>query len=247
MPFAPGYVVFAPDGKSLYATASPGEMRRGLRKIEFNPIRFADVPGSAEFNIYNVAVSAHGEKIFVSGVRSEQGGQICGVFELNVRDGSIRQVLQSSDCDFLSAWIYLSLSPGGERAVALHNKRLELLDFVNKTSQPIGGADFVLGAWAPDGKWIAAIDKSKQSELFLLDPNDLSRRRHLGTSGGVYWSPDSRYLFSLKQQLRCILGFGYLFSMETIEASTGKRAVVAGSQCEIQGGSFGWVDTDAVR
>ena len=156
LPFALGYVVFGPDGKSLYATGGfdPGkqnETRRGLLKIEFNPTRVSNVPGSLDFGIFGFAVSLREDKIIISGRHLEQGSQSCGVFELNLPGGDVRQVLQSGDCGYRSAWTDLSLSPSGEQAVALHNRRLELLDLMNGTSKSVG-SDFWTGAWAPNGK-----------------------------------------------------------------------------------------------
>ncbi len=250
LPFDPGYVAFSPDGKSLYATAAldptkPSDARTGLLKIEFNPTRVSNVPGSLEFVIFSVAVSGREDKLVISGRRLENGGPSCGVFELNLSDGDARQIFRSQDCDYLSAWNDLNLSPDGERALALHNRRLELLDLVTGTSRPIGPPEFRTGAWAPNGKWIAALDNSRPSQLFLIDPNNLSLRRRLGgTDGGVHWSPDSRYLLLFRNQLLC---WFYSYTIETLEISTGKRSVIPNSRCSIQGGASGWVDRANVR
>lgn len=91
LPFALGNVAFGPDGKTLYATVGfdgfdPGkqnETRRGLLKIEFNPTRVSDVPGTVEFgSFFSVAVAVREDKILISGERSEGDSRSCGVFEL---------------------------------------------------------------------------------------------------------------------------------------------------------------------
>lgn len=248
LPFAVGFVAFGPDGKSLYAAAGfdptqPNERRRGLLKIEFNPTRVTQVLGSLEFGILSLAISQHEDKIVISGRRVEGGSQTCGVFELSVPGGDVRRVVRSPDCNYRSTWTDLSLSPSGDQAVGLHNHGLELLDLAGGTSKSIG-SDFWTGAWAPDGKWIAALE-GKRSRLFLIDPSNISYRRCLGgTGGGVHWSPDSRYLLLFKDQLLC--GF-YFYSMETLEVATGKRSVVRSSRCKIEGGPSGWVDSGTVR
>jgi hypothetical protein len=246
-PFALGYVAFGPDGKALYATAGsdPGkqnEARRGLLKIEFNPTRVSNVPGSLEFGIFNMAVSRREDKIVISGLRLQEGSPSCGVFELTLPGGDVRQVLHIPDCEYRSGWTDLSLSPSGEQAVARHNYGLELINLVNGTIKVIG-AEFWTGAWAPDGKWIAALDN--KSQLFLIDPSNLSQRRRLGgTGGGVHWSPDSRYLLLFKDQLFCGI---YFYTIETLELATGKRSVVRSSRCKIMGGATGWVSSEAVK
>jgi hypothetical protein len=248
LPFVPWLVAFGPDGKSLYATVGfdprkEGDARRGLLKIEFNPSRVSEVPGSREFGISGLAVSVREDKIVISGGRLEKGSQNCGLFELTLPSGEARQVLQTPDCEYRSSWTDLSLSPSGEQAVGRHNGQLELIDFVNATSTVIG-AEFWTGAWAPNGKWIAAL-KGKQSQLFLIDPNNLSHRQMRGeTGGGVHWSPDSRYLLLFKDQLLC--GF-YFYTIETFEVATGKRSIIRSSRCKIEGGPSGWIANETVK
>jgi hypothetical protein len=235
LPFALGYVAFSPDGKSLYAATGLG---RGLWKIKFNPTHATSVPGSLEFGILSMAVSAHEDRIVISGFRRHNDRTDFGIFELTLPDGNARQVLRSPDLKPGSAWADLSISPNGERAVAIHKHQLELIDIIKGATQPIG-SDFWAGAWAPNGRWIAVL-AGKKSQLFLIDPANLSHRLSLGrVDGGVLWSPDSRYLLLTREQLFC--GF-YLYSLETLEIATGKRSLVRSSRCNIEGGAIGWVD-----
>jgi hypothetical protein len=213
-----------------------------LLKIEFNPTRVSNVPGSLDFDILSVAVSVHEDRIVISGIRREGGQRSCGVFELKLPGGDIRQALKSPGCDYRSLWTDLSLSPSGDQAVAFH-KGLELLDLVNGKSRSIG-AEFWTGAWAPNGKWIAAL-KGRKSQLFLIDPDDLLHHRPLGgTGGGLHWSPDSRYLLLFKDQLLC--GFNF-YTVETLEIATGKKSLIRSSRCNIEGGATGWVDSETVK
>jgi Tol biopolymer transport system component len=242
LPLALGYVAFSADGKSLYATAGfhRGNLdaSRGLMKIEFNPTRVTNVPGSLEFGILSMAVSAHEDRIVISGLRRHNDRTDFGIFELTLPDGNSWQVLQSPNLEPGSAWADLSISPNGERAVAIHKGQLQLIDVVNGVTQPIG-SDFWAGAWAPNGRWIAVL-AGKRSQLFLIDPADLSHRLSLGrVDGEVTWSPDSRYLLWPRERLFC--GF-YQYSLETLEIATGKRSSVRSSRCNIEGGAIGWVD-----
>ncbi len=236
LPLALGSTVFGPDGKSLYTTGfDTGKQSETLLKVEFNPIRVSTVPGSLGFTVSNFAVSEREDKVVISG-HYPPASRSCGVFELNLPGGDVRQVLESSNCTHRSTWSHLSLSPGGEQAVGLHHGQVELLDLANGTSRSLG-SDFWTASWAPDGKWIAAL-KGKQSKLFLIDPNDLTHRRYLGKTGrGVFWSPDSRYLLLDKNQLRC--GFTS-YSIEILEVATGKRTFIKSSHCKVEGGAMGW-------
>ncbi len=247
LPFAPAYVAFSADGKSLYATAGFDrgnlDAGRGLLKIEFNPTRATNVPGSVEFGILSLAVSAHEDRIVISGSRRHNDRTDFGIFELTLPDGNARQVLQSPDLEPGSAWAELSISPNGERAVAIRKRQLELIDTANGATQPIG-SDFRAGAWAPNGRWIAAL-AGKRPELFLIDAANLSHRVSLGrVDGGVMWSPDSRYLLLTREQLFCGVD---LYSLEILEIATGRRSLVRSSRCNIEGGAMGWVDNGITR
>jgi hypothetical protein len=75
----------------------PGaQFASGLVRIEFHPTRVTSVPGSrglGDFAIRAYAISARQDKIVISGIH--RGGQrTCGIFELSLAAGSIRQVTE---------------------------------------------------------------------------------------------------------------------------------------------------------
>jgi hypothetical protein len=77
-----------------------------------------------------LAISKNEDRILVSGVHE----RMRGLFELTLPDGTLRMILQT-DRDPKSGWGHVSLSPDGERVVARHNSRLELIDIVHVHSR----------------------------------------------------------------------------------------------------------------
>jgi Tol biopolymer transport system component len=262
LPFHLYNVTFAPDGKSLYgvvAESVESNVERdapGLSRIEFNPTRVSPVLGTTGFAIRSYAFSSRQDKLVISGSVSKANERRCGVFEILVSYGTIRQVL-SSDCHNPPTWDNLSLSSDGEEAIATtgSNKddlHLEQIDLVQGTIKSVGG-DFWMGVLSPDGKWIIARDRSPRADkIFLIDTADFSNIRAF--AGGVKltptWSPDSRYLLLWKDYLfRCGIypvDLGTPATLETLDIQTGKRSVVSSSKCQINGGPTGWVSHELV-
>jgi Tol biopolymer transport system component len=256
LPFRLSGVMFAADGKSVYGVNTSGENGiyqnlPGLSRIGFNPTRIAPVPGTAPFLITTFAVSAREDKLVISGSRSGPDAGGCGVFEIALPAGNVRQVLKS-DC----SWDMLSLSPDGVQAIARvgsntdHDLRLELIDLIRGTTKSLASG-FWIGVWSPDGKWIAALGNGDH-KIFLMDAHDLSKRRLLGTTAirQPEWSPDSRYLLLRKYALfKC--GF-YIdidppATLEMLDIRTGKRSTIRSSDCQLQFGSTGWVSKEIAK
>jgi hypothetical protein len=243
LPFPLGHFAIVSGGAALYGEAgleTPGARPSpGLFKIEFNPTRVRPVPGSIGFrSSFGLAVSAHQDKLLISGSYSNGSSTTCGVFELAIGDGAIRQVLQSPDCRRASARTDLSLSPDGKQAVAIHNRSLELIDLVHRSVKPLGEG-FYKAAWSPNGMWIAALEYSQQQRTILLDTSSFTQRRTLGTSE-LSWSPDSRYLLALKWQVLC---GPEIYTLEAIDVETGKSSIVESSRCRLVGGVPVWVSS----
>ncbi len=245
LPFRLHTAMFGPDGKSIYGVAiadraDVARYKSGLVRVEFNPTRISPVPGAGGASIRSFAVSSRQDKIVISG---NLGQGNCGVFEILLSGGNVRQVLHT-DCLHSRSWDDLSLSPNGEQAIATfgsnidRNLHLEMIDLVHGTTRSLGG-EFVIGAWSPDGKWIVVREGGPRDQLFLMDATDFSRRRSLG--GAVVlmpaWSPDSRYLLLWK---------GYLFrcgiyadleppaTLETLDVQSGKRSTIRVSAARLR-------------
>jgi hypothetical protein len=194
LPFRLSGVMFAADGKSAYGFNASGENGiyrnlPGLAKIEFNPTRLTPVLGTIPFVfIKSLAISARQDKLVISGNRLDSDGRRCGVFEILLPAGNVRQILKS-DCRYQWAWDKFSLSPDGAQAIATvgsntdHDLHLELIDLVRGTARSFGRG-FRVGVWSPDGNWIAALGNGNH-KLFLMDAHDLSKRRSLGSASAI--------------------------------------------------------------
>jgi len=234
LPFAIGPFAYSPDGRALYAKV----LRFGtcgLFRIEFSPTRATPIPGSETVGVGSLAVTQRGDKLVIAG---GQRGAPCSIFEFVLASGAVRKLISASPCDpmkITTHWGHLSVAPDGNRATALRNHRLELIDFSKGTAAAIPG-EFVLGTWSPDGKWLAAV-KSGSDTTFLLDSTTLRQRRVVGPTLLV-WSPDSRYLLADKRRTLCGL---YAATLEVVDVETGARTEIASSRCRVDRNTVGWV------
>jgi hypothetical protein len=105
LPFPLGVFTFNSDGGSLYADdmddilamLNPKYPRRaGLFKIDLNPVHVAAVPGSSSFVFHEIVTSANGDGVLIS---AGQFGGVCGIFKLNIPDGSARLIVKAPSCD----------------------------------------------------------------------------------------------------------------------------------------------------
>jgi len=251
LPFRLTSATFAPDGKSLYAITNDNQGQGSISKIEFNPIRVTVMASLEGIITRSFAVSSHQDKVVVSGDRLNAGQRSCGVFEILLPQGAAKQ-LASSNCRDQWRWDNLSLSPDAEQGVVTagsnrnRDLHLELLDLAHGTVRSLG-SDVYIGVWSPDGKWIVARANGNGDKLFLIDANDVSRRRPLG-HGEVMapaWSPDSRYLLLWKD---CgSPGPDSTATLETLDIQSGKRTAVLSSRCQIYHGTTGWMSEEIAR
>lgn len=239
IPFPLGHLAYSPDGRALYASALDplnGQGPRGLFRIELSPFRVVPVAGSSVLGFDGFALTADQKKIVVAG-----GGMAtpCGIFGLDLRDGSVKTIVFGSPCDPLNPlahWGDFSLSPDGRRATAFRYHHLELIDLVTAKVTVLEGLEF--GSWSPDGKWLAVMREGSEDTV-LLDARTLSRRRSIGRTS-LRWSPDSRYLLNEKFPLLC--GLGEIGTLETVDVNTGVRREIASSRCQINMATLGWVN-----
>lgn len=241
LPFPSGALTYSPSGKALFAAELylPGRpFMPGIFKIEFNPTRFQRIRGSEELAANSLALTRDEGKIIVAGSGK---GEPCAIFELDPGTGKIRTVFRVPNCDPfnpLAHWGQLSVSPGGERATALRNHHLETIDLL--TGRIAATPDnLVLGAWSPDGNWLAG-QESGSGQTLLLDTRTLQSNRRIGPTG-LQWSPDSRYLLSAGGNLTCGLEFG---TLSLVDVNTDKRFEIASSKCRIYMNTVGWISSD---
>lgn len=237
LPFPLGPLTYSPDGKALYATDLNNTLNRGVHsapglfKIEISPTRVASVPGLGGFGISGVAIPADQDEIVISGGR--QG--MCGIYKLSLPDGNLTNIVEAPCAAPLGVWQDLSLSPDGVRATAVRNHHLELIDLIHRNVE-IMPDNLALGAWSPDGKWLAAM-RNGGEDTILLDARTLEQRRVIGNTD-LKWSPDSRYLLARRGQLAC---GPYAATLEIVDIETGRRTSIASSRCRIDRGTLGWV------
>jgi DNA-binding beta-propeller fold protein YncE len=260
LPFVPRLVAFSPKGNAVYAIKPRGVDRQNVSaivKIEFHPTRVNRVWESLDLEISSFAVSMREDKLVIAGRPRNRAERTCGLFEISLPGEKVRRILESSDCRNGAPWDEISLSPDGERAVAADGRDLELIDLANGTVKSLG-SEFSTGtlragaSWSPDGKRIAVMESANAGRVFLLEPSDLSRQRALHSGYHQMtpvWSPDSRYLVRSRLQLRCGISFDEdpPFTLEIVDVESGKRALIRGSSCKMEGGSTGWLSTDLVR
>lgn len=237
--FPLGRLVYATDGKSIYTTARVFGTRWGIAKLEFLPTRSTPLLGSSGVDdVHSFAVSTREEKIVFSGRYNNGEDMGCGLFELVLATQRISKVFEGTpDCGYVSAWLHISLSPDGLRAVAVRKHRVELIDLVTGATKSLGDG-FSEAAWSPDGHWIAAFEDGSQEKAVLIQTEGLSNRRMLKTSG-VQWSPDSKYLLGFRGG-GCGL-FAYSGSLEMVDILSGKRTTIKSSKCKVNQSTTGWV------
>ena len=114
---------------------------------------------------------------------------------------------------------------------------MELIDLTNGviTAFP---PDLELGAWSPDGRWLAAIDW-KKGRTVLMDAVTPKPQRVLRTSDAD-WSPDSHYLLGVKTSFFC---GAYAGTFEATNVETGKAVTISSSHCEVTRGGTGWLSS----
>ncbi len=246
LPVTLGSATFSPDGKSMYGAAHGSPDRtvriRGIVRVELKTAQVTPVPDTNDFDAWSLAISPDERHLVVSGSRGLGAGRKCGVFQITLPSGASKQILTTSNCNIQAAWTKLSVSPDGHRLLALHGGRYELISLEGGPTQRMDDK-YWMAMWSPDGKRIAALSDYEPAKLLLLDASDLSRTRELGSvDGGLYWSPDSRFLLLYKDQLSC--GPSETYSMEILDIQTGERTVPKNSHCAISGGLGGWVSSE---
>jgi hypothetical protein len=232
----------APGGRVLYASPSLGPNvlqppAPGLFAVDLRAVGKTLLQGSSEFVFpTSMAVSSDEKKLLVSGAAMVDGKASCGVYEFVPATGGVRKIVSAVSCQREEAWSSLSFSNDGSHATAIHWKRLEVIDLSSGEMATVGDA-FYGAAWSPDGKWIAAREYSGQLRTVILDARTFTRVRTL-EDAEMLWSPDSRYLLSVRQLRSCVLEF---YTLVRIDIQSGRSNPIDSSRCKAAGGQAAWV------
>jgi Tol biopolymer transport system component len=239
-----GFTRYSHDGASLYTVYTYAESERSeIQKVDIRTGRTAKWLAIAGFTaVVGLAISQDESRLVISGRYQQATGVVCGVFEIErERNDAPRLLFREEGCDLIRSWNNPSFSPDGNRVVAWKGSSgvVDLIDLDTGGFKVIGrGAQ---STWSPDGKWIAVVGWER-SHVLLLDPNDPSRTRDLGSTDGLTltWSPDSQYLLLWNAELRC-MSFGYWGSLELADIQSGQRTVIQSSRCKVNNSTGGWV------
>jgi hypothetical protein len=271
------WVAFAPGGRALYATgwrrgqlAAPlrnqPNVREallpipGLLRIELGPsLIVTTVPGSTSFSdISNFAVSPKEDVVVLSGRR--QGGRTCGVYELTLKSGANRPLVESADCH-VAPWDRVALTPSAERAIVRTVPEVDRVGRILRSSQGLVEIDLAALAvapfrqypgfpqWSPDGKSVAWEEQNgNRWSVALANGKEASQPRRIASfTGGavpISWSPDSRYLLFAGGDPACgsPARSGMLVQIDT---ANGESSTVPGSECRFSSVTVGWVSLTA--
>jgi WD40 repeat protein len=222
----------SPDGRALYGACTP---YRDQEK-DGDPIRIA----ACKLDLYTGATTTLSGTVRDLGRdRANPPPQVAQVLAL-LPDGNLTFISLPWDGQ---PWQDFSLSLDGERAVGIHDRRLQLIDLVHGTTRPLGDELFI-AAWSPDGKWLACVENGENGRTILMDAATLSPQRVLGNSE-LDWSPDSHYLLGMKRSDGCI--FTEAGTLEAIDIQSGKRTTIRSSRCQVDTATTGWVRCDISR
>ena len=240
LPISSGPYVLSSDGEAVYGGASLGRGGVALVRIDLKSLRITEIPGSSAFGFRgSMAVSSTLNVAVISGHLRVGGRTECGVFELNLSTGLVRSVLKTLECSDAVSRTDLSLSPDGKRAVAIHNRRLEVLDMVSGEVRNLGDG-YLTAAWAPNNKWIAAgLYSSLNASMRIFDSRTLAITKTLPSSTVLRaaWSPDSQYLLARRLDAGCGPD---RYTYEAFNVMNGSRSMISSSRCKVTGNDLGW-------
>lgn len=257
--FPDAYIVYGDDGKTIYGWV-PGTT--GIFKLNLATYKRTLVPGTemlgwkglpfAQFTV------SERHDLLVSFRRDFVEEKGCGLYSFSLSTGQPREIRRETPCR--TQLSDLALSPDGKSMLAVERPgvaggfQLDVVDLASGSIAPIS-PKYEHAQWAPNGQWVAAEETIAErnptaSRLVLLDPINFKFRRSLGEAPHrpkFAWSPDSRFLLIPKPQVSCSLYFPDVSSLQTIEVTTGRKAIIGSSRCRFGGGSVGWISAEVYR
>lgn len=227
-------LVYSTNGRSLWGH-SKDPYATGILKLTFHPTSVTTVPHTEAMRVASLAVNPAEDTLVISGSDPGSGSSACGIFELKLPGGEVRQVVRNASCEYAHSWVRLSLSPDSKHLVAYRKPELEVIDLASGAVRSLSGS-YIAGAWSPDGKWLAVLNGGEGHRTVLLDSMTFKEERSFGETN-VEWSPDSRFLLGARGQL-CP---PYWSSLVAVDVHTGRETLVPGSRCKVNLNTIGWV------
>lgn len=240
-------IAFGPEGRSLYVQTPGPSGYSGVRKLDFRPTRWAEVPGTADLGLVRCMAIPDPTRLLL--IVSPGPLKELRTFEVSPDTGERRQLPIVGPFVCMDPGLgnpHGFLSPDGKRSVINAGKQAQVLTIesggVQLIEQSSPGTHWT---WSPDGKWLAGI---VNDNVILVDSENTSGSRNLGASGDgpITWSPDSTRLLIVTGQMSCIptvVGR----SLQILDVGTGKREAVRGSHCRIVNGTVGWMDREIAK
>jgi hypothetical protein len=251
MPIIVNFVTFGPQGRVIYASASdqtgPTSFRskRGVYRIEVKQGRLtaALVPGSEDCVVLgHIFVSRDERSVVFRGTTGKLGGRTePGVLRLQVPKGQVSPI-KAPDGGRLQ-WV-LDVAPDGSEFIIPSEPPSEgpiRIWNPEKAQQILIPGSIESVSYSRDGERIAAVEVMGDGHrrTVIIQRQDPTRRRVLVPDGGrsLVWSPDSRFLLSVK-----VLPWltGGCLALETIDADSGIRRTINRSRC-MATDEFGWM------
>jgi hypothetical protein len=170
---ASGPFSYSADGRALYGacTPYPDNKKLAVCKVDLLTGSTTPVPGSGgTIAATGIAIASGSQRVLIAGVYPDGRP---GLFEIDQAQGGPRTILEQEGRTNprASRWNHVSLSPDGQRAVVTLNGRVELIDVLHGTAEPLEEG-FFIAAWSPDGKWLAALDARGNGSTVLIDASD---------------------------------------------------------------------------
>lgn len=238
VPAIANLIGFASSGRSAYLqvpSAAVLHLSDELIQVDFSPLRLFSIPGSGGLGeMVSVTNSGSGNLL----VAAAYGQGLCGAYEIDTSHGTHRPIWTESagpDCRF----VVQQIEPDGKRVLIGDHVNFKVINTVTGMVELSGIAG--RGAWSPDGNWLAI---SKKSEIIIFDGRTFAVRKHFRASsvdGHLVWSPDSKRILFVQQELRCSLQDDFE-SIAVLDIDTGKKWVISSSRCMVTNSRIGWID-----
>jgi hypothetical protein len=235
-----GPVAFSQDGVAIYGV-TPGQRPLTIAEFQLRTRTYKRFDGVAGFDKVRDLLVEPDQAVLISGLYRVGSRFSCGIFEVQLSSGVVRQLLEAGTCRIASIFTSVTTAPN-ELAVGLFEQKFWALDFRSGVRKLLIDA-YTAAAYSPDGKWIAIVERGRwHDRLALIDPANQSLRRDLGEyneQGDVTWSPDSRELLIWEH-----CSGGYVGTLVRLDVSTGRRTEVPSSKCAVRGEKMGWISSD---